>query len=514
MLWKESIKLTEQSVRNISKKDVLLPILFLFFYTVALFTFCSKFSPVYNFNYWADINIYFTIGKGIWADKVLYKDLFDHKGPIIFFIYSLGYLFSHSSFLGMFFVQVLFQFIAVYFGYLSIRLFVRKNLALALSLLPPVFLMAFTLDGGSAEEFIYVCQSVSLYYLLAFFKKGEKEHPPQYMFIHGAMFTLVFFMKLNLVIFWFFPVLILFISLLYNKKYKSFFRNAISFLLGVFTILIPLLFYFYYNDALPDFWNAYIEFNFLYGKLNVSSVKDYILGLIVIGVRIVMSYYIILPLILSGLLFFVFTPTLKSKRDKLAVFLAAFSMFTVIVATRIFMPFYMIPFVVFSVFICIMLGILLEKINLKYKNWFLFFSFFICLSLGIFQKNFFGYSLSTLYNRDFPLNEVDIFASELEKETNPTLLIAGIKKGIPIYTKADILPNTKYFFFPNIHHEVYPLIRDTQTGYIQNKEVNFIILYENFRYHDYYKEIIEKGYEARMKYKDNVVGTVYLYGRR
>ena len=48
-----------------------------------------EFSPLYKLNPWSDANIYLTIGRSILYGVKAYTDLFDHIGPILYFIYTL-----------------------------------------------------------------------------------------------------------------------------------------------------------------------------------------------------------------------------------------------------------------------------------------------------------------------------------------------------------------------------------------------------------------------------------------
>ena len=48
-----------------------------------------EFSPLYKLNPWSDANIYLTIGRSILSGVKAYTDLFDHKGPILYFIFYL-----------------------------------------------------------------------------------------------------------------------------------------------------------------------------------------------------------------------------------------------------------------------------------------------------------------------------------------------------------------------------------------------------------------------------------------
>ncbi|MDR0825520.1 MAG: hypothetical protein LBN74_10530, partial [Prevotella sp.] len=101
-------------------------LILLFVYAALLLFFCSKMSPLYPFNEWSDINLYFNIGKAIFNGKVLYTEAFDHKGPLIFFIYGVGYLISNTSFLGMYIIEVLMWTFMIYAAYFTAKLYLDK----------------------------------------------------------------------------------------------------------------------------------------------------------------------------------------------------------------------------------------------------------------------------------------------------------------------------------------------------------------------------------------------------
>lgn len=42
---------------------------------------CSRSSFLYPYNDWNDANSYFTMGKGMMNGLVIYRDLYDQKGP-------------------------------------------------------------------------------------------------------------------------------------------------------------------------------------------------------------------------------------------------------------------------------------------------------------------------------------------------------------------------------------------------------------------------------------------------
>ena len=78
----------------------------LILYSFLVMFLCTKSSPIYVLNDWYDANAYYTMGKGLVRGVVLYRDLFDHKGPFLYLIYAAGYLISNNNFVGIFIFQV------------------------------------------------------------------------------------------------------------------------------------------------------------------------------------------------------------------------------------------------------------------------------------------------------------------------------------------------------------------------------------------------------------------------
>ena len=63
-------------------------ILLCFGITFLFFLFCNPNSFLYVFNNNPDQNWYITMGEGMLAGKVPYKDLFEQKGPLVYFAYA------------------------------------------------------------------------------------------------------------------------------------------------------------------------------------------------------------------------------------------------------------------------------------------------------------------------------------------------------------------------------------------------------------------------------------------
>ena len=94
----------------LNKKNILIA-LYAFLIAFLTLMLASKNSFLYPFNDWVDANAFFTVGKSMFHGIVPYKDLFEQKGPLLYFIYGIASIISFKSFLGVFILEVLFSII-------------------------------------------------------------------------------------------------------------------------------------------------------------------------------------------------------------------------------------------------------------------------------------------------------------------------------------------------------------------------------------------------------------------
>ena len=67
----------------------------------------TRSSFLYPLNNWDDANSYFSMGKALFNGKMLYRDVFDQKGMYLYFLYGLSYLISHTTFIGVFVLEII-----------------------------------------------------------------------------------------------------------------------------------------------------------------------------------------------------------------------------------------------------------------------------------------------------------------------------------------------------------------------------------------------------------------------
>jgi len=149
----DSFSKTEDSLSIINTKTLAKEVVVIALTAVFCVTICSKSSPIYPLNNWDDANCFFTVGKSIVNDLVMYRDIFEQKGPLLYFLYSISYWISPSTFLGVYFLELITGFFFLLISYKTLCFFTKPN---AIFFIPIVGLVIYSSSsfyfGGSAEE--------------------------------------------------------------------------------------------------------------------------------------------------------------------------------------------------------------------------------------------------------------------------------------------------------------------------------------------------------------------------
>ena len=225
---------------------------------------CSKSSLLYPFNNWDDANSFFTMGKGMSNGLIIYKDLFEQKGPILYLIHAIAYIISNTTFFGIFIFEIIAFTIFLYFTNKIISLYCRKiHLVWVTPLISYIILSSYVfVAGDSAEEFCLPLLAISLYYMLNYYKNiYPNRMTTKQVILNGMIAGCVLCIKYNLLAFWLGFAGFLCIGLLINKKIKDAFLSGLYFLLGMLIPVIPWIIYFAVNNALYEMIDVYFIVN-------------------------------------------------------------------------------------------------------------------------------------------------------------------------------------------------------------------------------------------------------------
>lgn len=488
----------------------------------------TRSSFLYPCNDWNDANSYFSVGKALFNGKVPYRDVFDQKGMYLYFFYGLAYLISHTTFAGVFILEL---FLAT-FDLMAIcrilELYVRKKTALFLSpmVLAAIFSSFSFYWGGSAEEVCLPFLLWGIYLSLRYFKTEypEKAMDAKTVLLAGVLAGMVAnikFTSLGLFFAWMMWAAFAFLA---RKDFFGAVKACLIFLCGMVLPFIPWVIYFAWHKALFYWWWGYVYVNvFVYSNLNGEGPglleRIYTLVKLLYWVMLQnLNYFVFL---IPGVLF-----TLFEKRQKWLsrgnVLCMCFFLFFGIYIGGSVLPYYALPLSAFTVFGFALLGKAAEAIWKKGEK-------------RNEQKEAFSEKrasdgridaiaglISALISMGFVFltsmnvpwmaeKKEDIFLyqfKEIVEETeNPTLLNIGCLDA-GLYTVCDIVPTCQWFQTQTIMMDD---VLSEQERYIREGQIDYIIARNSF------PETIWEQYElvAKAPWKLNEQEfTYYLFQKK
>ncbi|MBO6145834.1 MAG: glycosyltransferase family 39 protein [Bacilli bacterium] len=444
------------------KKINLKLLIYLFLISFICIFICSKNSPIYCFNTWVDENAFMTVSKGWLHGMIPYKDLFEQKGPFLYFIFLIANIISQKSFIGVFILEVISMTISLYIMYKIIKLYLEdKHAYIILPIYSALFTSSvFFVHGGSAEEFSMPYFLCGLYILLKYFK--EDKISSKEMFLSGLCAGLISMIKFNMLGFYIGFCLIIGINFLKQKRIKELIKKAIFFLIGMSIPIVIFISYLILNHAFSEFVEAYITYNTGNYTIEMTFLKRVLLSFKIFIEQLFKDKLIGL-LIIVGLLYFLFDKEiLKSKINKILFAILIVLSFIGLFYGGFTYDYYFLIMTPYSIF-----GLIyaFKKISLnKYK---ILLTFSILVSLII---------LPTSSNIEFiNFNKKDLvqykYAKIINKDKNQKILNYGWLDG-GFYMMSDILPTARYFERQNGQVLDYEVEIEKQ---VRKKEFDYII---------------------------------------
>ncbi len=229
--------------------------------------FSSECSPLYPINDWVDPNCFLTVGKGILEGEVPYRDLYEQKGPYVYFLHALCALISGDSFLGVWLAEIAAAFFFLWSVSKILCLYGIENLKIRAAIVALVgttvyFSFAFS-TGDSVEEFALPIFSWVVYLTLKRVRSGGFRLA-DYLFV-GVVAGVIFWSKFTLVGFFIGWYAFFLYHTIRAKRFKEIGKSVLWIVCGVLVATLPPLFYFAANHAVGDWLKGYLYDNlFLY----------------------------------------------------------------------------------------------------------------------------------------------------------------------------------------------------------------------------------------------------------
>ena len=201
--------------------------------SAVLLALCSKSSPLYAFNDWMDANIFFTMGRSMLGGRVLYRDVFDHKGPVLYLLYGLAGLVGGTDFRGVLVLEI-------------------------------IAMTSFLYTGLRTAELLLPFLAAALFSLVrALHSPGTK--PLRAVCVQGLLAGCALWLKYTVLGFYLAWVVVLAALYLRRGWLAQLGRSVGAYLGGMVLATLPWVVYFGVHGALGDWFTAYFYDNlFLY----------------------------------------------------------------------------------------------------------------------------------------------------------------------------------------------------------------------------------------------------------
>lgn len=410
-------------------------------------------SPIYPLQPWDDSNIFMTIGRAMLHGKLLYADIFDQKGPVIFFLHEFAASVSEKSFIGVYLVELVAVLGYMWFSYKSMQLFVRRRVV-TLPLVVVLTLLMITSDffyyGDSVEEFSLPIMSYGLFLTMRFVSQSVVPNKNEALML-GMGLGLIFWMKYTILFFFIAALVALFMQVWSKAILQQMGRAVMWALAGWGLVSAAVLLYFIARETASDLFDTYFVRNMTSYNSPAANHEPQVWWLAFLK----LAACVLVPLSLS---------VAKVRSDVkwtviicLAMHLVSFTM--VPVQIYYFLTLYVYaPFAVYFV--------------RKVKSLGKFYVLLVVVSVVAVVSN---YNLMSLLTGTFPTQTI-ASARIVNEDKNPAkqLLIYNSHETC-LYLLTGQLPEGKYFFIPNMDMpelvaEQQRLAASSSTAYISRKE--------------------------------------------
>lgn len=438
----------------------------------------SKSSPLYPMNDWVDVNCFFTMGRGILDGMVPYRDLYEQKGPVLYFVYALLALLSRNSYVWVYLLEVVTYGLFLFYSGLLAQLYLGKTRSIYF-LLPVLAAAVITswsfTHGGSVEQHGLFMLVYGMYSVLRALKEKRALTFTE-AFANGIFAGILLWVKYTMLGFYIGLALFVLIWYLTDPALRKKLLLTIGqFLLGAAAITAPVFLYFVFHGALDDLFTVYFYNNiFLYQSEMVLPRSQVIWDNMIASIRYNQNYG---WLIWSGLLFL-----LRKDPGHWKAALMALLCFAGLTITTywggILYDYYALIFAAFCVFGLIVWSDMLRHtiVHIVWRKWFVGYVPIVATTLLLMVSLLVNSTLQfnqNMYLMDYKQEDIVQyrFAKIIQTVDDPTLLNYGFLDG-GFYYASGATPACRYFCFLNINT---PEMWEDQEECINNGEPDFIV---------------------------------------
>lgn len=244
---------------------------FLILFVIALFSLLfsllSPLNPFSELNPGTDSSVFLYIGHRMSVGEIPYRDIFDHKGPLLYLLNFLGM--SNKGFIGVWLIELLLMQVSVSLAFYCALIVTRDKIVSTITTFIVFMPLVKYFEGGNlTEEYALPFMFVALIIYLRFLMSRSKKVPIFQIYVLGLSCGSVLMLRPNMISLWISFSLIVIIDLLLSKRYFEILQSILFFIIGISSVVVPFVNYFYINNAFTDFIDSYLIFNLKYTANN------------------------------------------------------------------------------------------------------------------------------------------------------------------------------------------------------------------------------------------------------
>lgn len=424
-----------------------------------------------NFEYFG-----YAMSKG----DMIYTQIFDHKGPMIFLINYIGYLIGGPFGVKLLYLASVFVFFNGCF-YIS-KLFVGTVSSIFVNTVMYLVFMHYYEGGWGLEGYMLPFIVYSLYILIRYLMTTQYRSV-EIIFV-GFSFAFVFLTKANMIGLWIVFALYMLVSFLYQKKFSELGKLILYFIIGALLLVIPVTIYLWVNEVFYEMIYQSIVLNFIYSKdAAMATMKEMVEWYL----KESNSFYLNLCMIVSTFIFW-------KKNKKLVIVLNLtflVCLYLAFVSKREFLHYLIVLIPLYVPYVAAIIKPL-EKYFPTTKA-----LIYASLVLVLFYGNLKEINQMRRQKYTDKAIQEEVIASYIQEHTESSDRIYSHRMNGIIYMLSDRLSNSRFFFIPSLLDET-PIIDMFKEGFSANLP-KFIVYQAKFDYDlstdKYIREEIAQKYQ-------------------
>lgn len=227
-------------------------------------------APMSNSELGRDQGVFLYIGKAILSGSVPYRDVWDHKPPLIYFINALGLLAAKGSRWGVWFIEVLTLYLSALISFAVMKRAFGDKLAY-LGTVGWMLTLPLVLRGGNLPEGFGV---VLQFATLLLFQKAEAQANSAWHYVAlGVVIAASFLLKQTLIGIGASVWLFVWLSSISNRNWQAALGPTLSIISGGAIVLLTAGLYFLRHSALEALWDCMFFYNLVYIHIPTTQMQ-------------------------------------------------------------------------------------------------------------------------------------------------------------------------------------------------------------------------------------------------